>query len=344
MSRTLVILLVVFATTSAAIAQSTITLRRSLRVEPGEQITLADVCVLEGYDALALRQIELIAPGELEKGDRREIKISDVRSAIDEHSDVHWGRLSLTGGRCLVLVPDDRRPEPEQASHVVRSTPKPQPVSAVGDDVRAHVVRTVASTLGVRDVDLRIGFDPRDEETLSTSTIGRFVHTQPTGASDKLPVRVMVYEGDRIILDETVRVEVLVKRRVALVSAPIRRGEEIEPSQVKADDQWLKPSDPVAPMYDVVGSAARARLDPGDVVLKSHVEPPVVVERGDIVTVQCISGGVLLQLAARAMKSARDCETIPFERIDGTPGQFMARMNGRGRAVTVAATPEGGIQ
>ncbi len=341
MNRTLVILLTLAVVSSAAIAQSTITLRRSLRIEPGQPVTLADVCVLDGYDALALRHLELIEPGELKTGDRRDLTVSDVRLAIDEHDSVHWGRLTLTGGRCVVLVPDDRPLPQAQAAESVPDSPGPQPVSGEGDDVRAHVVRVIASTLSVRDTDLRLGFDPRDEGVLETSTVGRFVHAQPTGSSDKLPVRVMVYEGDRIIIDETVRVEVLVRRRVALVSAPIRRGDEIEQQQVKTGEQWLRPSEPVAPMQDVVGSAARSRLDPGDVVLKSHVEPPVVVERGDIVTVQCISGGVLLQLAARAMKSARDGEIIPFERIDGTPGQFMARMNGRGRAVTVAISTEG---
>lgn len=55
---------------------------------------------------------------------------------------------------------------------------------------------------------------------------------------------------------------------------------------------------------EVVGMEARQALAPGRPVMRQSVTPPVVIERGDLVTLSYLRGGLSLNVSARAMSAA----------------------------------------
>ena len=73
------------------------------------------------------------------------------------------------------------------------------------------------------------------------------------------------------------------------------------------------------------------------------VEAPIVIKRGDLVNIHCISGSILIELQRmRARRDGREGETIEFESADGKRTRLQARVSGPGRAVIVATSVGGG--
>ncbi len=106
---------------------------------------------------------------------------------------------------------------------------------------------------------------------------------------------------------------------------------------VSRDEQWVAPSVAALDPSAIQGVVARNRIDAGTILRPEHVEQPVVMKKGEIVTVDCVSGSVVVRAMARAMSPAKDGEVIAFQYLD-SKRSFNARVNGPGRAVLVAAT------
>jgi len=305
-------------------AQSTIELRPNAHIPPGTPITLALVARLEGADAVALAGVPLpSATGG-------SLSIEDVHRAIDASGRVNWGRITLRGATCNLLGPG---PEPKAAA--------PAPVAPLPSDpnsVRAAVETQMARVLRVATDDLQLTFAPEDGDFLSTRTTGRTVEVHPTAMADKMPLRIAVYEGDRIIGGEhTIRVGIRVRREVLIALVAKRRGEIIAPEDYSAESRWIGPTARPAMPDQVAGAAIRGRVNPGEIIDAEDVAPAVAVNKGDIVAIRCVSGGVVLATRARAITAGRDGDLIEFQALD-SKRRFFARMDGRGRAI-VAADP-----
>ena len=67
-------------------------------------------------------------------------------------------------------------------------------------------------------------------------------------------------------------------------------------------------------------------------VRESDVEPPVLVKRGERISVHCLSGGVVVRIKARALADAREGELVEC-RADGGEQVISARVTGRAVAV-----------
>jgi flagella basal body P-ring formation protein FlgA len=147
-----------------------------------------------------------------------------------------------------------------------------------------------------------------------------------------------------VLAHQTIDAQAEVRQIVAIARTPIRRGETITAADVAFEPQWIASTQrPAAPSI-VIGSAAKAQMQAGQVMLDRDIHAPVVVSRGDIVSVHVVSGSLVVESRARALASARDGEIVEFESLDPNARQrskFKARMNGRGRAVMLAETISG---
>lgn len=317
-------LLTALAAAPLARGQSTIELRPSAHIPPGTPLTLALVARLDGADAVALAGVPLPS------STGGSLSIEDVHRAIDASGRVNWGRITLRGATCNLLGP---APEPK--------SPTPAPVAPVPSDpnsVRAAVESQMARVLRVSTDDLQLSFAPEDGEFLSTRTAGRTVEIHPTAMADKMPLRIAVYESDRIIGGErTIRVGVRVRREVLVAMVAKRRGEIIAPEDYSTESRWISPVARPATPDQIAGSAIRGRVNAGEIIDADDVAPAVAVNKGDIVAIRCVSGGVVLATRARAVTAGRDGDVIEFQALD-SKRRFFARMDGRGRAV-VAADP-----
>lgn len=327
-------------------AQSTVTLRPDARVPAGEAVTLAQIALLGGAEAEALGGV-VIEDAAGSRNGEASVEVRQVRAAL-ERTGVDWAKVTLRGSSCTLLVAEPRRSASGAPERAAAAAANRRPTD--GATVREAVLAKIARFVGVGPEDLRIGFDAADAALLATATAGSVVEVRPLGTSERMPLGVTVYRGERIAATGTVRATVLVRRQVAVLAAAKDRGEVIGPADVTTHEQWLGPNVRVASPAEVVGSAARGRLRVGAVVLEGDIEAPIVVQKGELVSIHCVSGGVVLRTTGRALGSARDGEVVRFESLEpperrGAARTFYARMSGRGRAVAVAgssAAPVGG--
>lgn len=324
---------------AAAAQADTVTLRSSVRLGQGTPITLGAIAALDGPDATALAKTVVVADAGARAAGRAffEVPIVDVRAAL-EAQGVNWGRVSLRGGVCVVRFAGATA-EPEHAPP--RATRRPEPTPTTVDltgapTVRTRVAQLLARVYSVAPTDLRVRFDADDEAFLSIPEAGRRIEVQPaaTPGSSRFSAIVWVYAGDHLIDSRTLRLDIRVRRSVVVLSRPLDRGDAITPDTARAQTMWVEPiGAPMASSIEsVAGSVARRRLRAGAILRTDQLESPVVVRRGELITVHCVSGGVVVKAKARAQKDAREGERIEL-RMDGSKKSFTARVVGPGRAV-----------
>lgn len=317
----------------------TIVLKAAARVPADAPVVLADVASLLGAEAEALARVVVVPAAErgiVGRGGER-VDAERVRAAIDlwapgaGQGPVNWGRLTLGGGTCVILPPLST-----PAAHVQHIPAAEAPEAGT---VRGVIAARLGLLLSASRADLKLAFDEADREFLDLAASGRTVDVRPTGMSERMPLAVTVYEttGAKIVAARTVRVGAQVRRSVVLAAAAKRRGELIGPGDVKTEERWAGPEASVLPLEKAIGAVVKSRLVPGEPVTARDIEPPIVVDRGDLVSVHCVSGLVVVRTTARALGEARDGETVKLQSLTDEHRTFYGRMDGRGRAVAVTA-------
>lgn len=320
------LLIILLAAASAWAEPTTVTLRRTARVHAGQAISVADVAVIEGPLAEQAAQTPLIGANDIEHRLRRgwmSVGVQEVAAAIG----INPPDLLVRGSTCQVGV---IAAPPTIESTEAGETPASRALT--GPTVLNLVTVRLCDEFGVDKSDLRLTFDDRYATTLRTPIGACTADIHPTGRSADMPMSVTLYDADRIVLSETVRLRVELRRPVAVVDRLITRRATIEPSQYHFESQWVVATDEPATPAQLDGAEARTTLEPGRIIHARHVEAPIVVRRGDMVAVRVVSGTIVAKITARALSEGRDGDRVQFEPIIG--GQrFVARMNGPGRAV-----------
>jgi len=335
MMRTLTIILTLLVAGAPALA-GRITLRSSARIESGAA-ALRDVAHLKGPEAEALGDVVIVEDLQDLFAGRAwaSIDIDRVREALEER-DVNWGRVTLRGSECTLRRAGGAEPV-RRAERSEAPAPAPRVVSLDGPEtIRSRVARLIARLFGVENESLRLEFDENDRDLLDLPTRGRRVEVQPggTASSARLPVVIWIYEGERLAESRTIQVDVVVRRRALILTRDLDRDERITQDVVRSEVMWLAPQGdpPVSALEQADGAVTRRRLSGGDILRAGHLESPVVIERNQLVTVHCISGGVVVKTRARAMHDAREGEPVEL-RLGRERKSFVATAAGPGRAI-----------
>lgn len=226
----------------------------------------------------------------------------DVRSALDA-AGAHWGRLSLRGFQsCIVRHVASDQPVAQQTATAnpaeVLDTTSPM-------TLRELVVTRLASLSGVNRHELVIRFSDRDEAQLAVSSMADRFEIEPlsTEVLGRVPLSIRRLRGDQVI--ETVRVQADVSRRMLAVVARggIARGQTFAPSDVEVREVMLTSArgEPATDPRAVIGQVAAAVLRADTVIYPEHVQSPLMVRRGELVTVRALAGGLSVRTVARAM-------------------------------------------
>lgn len=325
------ILTILLLACSASADPTTVTLRSTARFQPGQDVLLSDVAVADGPLAESISAtVVLDADDLLRRASRGWLRLSvqDIAQSLDlPASDVLF-RGSVCNVAVLAPPPTIITSHPDRAARVQ---------IASGPTVLDLVTARLAREFGVVSADLQLTFDDRYAQTLRTPVADCTADVQPTGLSDNMPVAVTLYDADRIVLSSTVRLRVELRRSVAVADRLIPRRATLEATQYHFEDQWLPLSTTPATPDQLDGAEARMALEPGSIIETRHVEPPIVVRRGDMVAVRVISGSIVAKITARALSDGRDGQRVQFEPLNGGD-RFSARMNGPGRAVLNRST------
>ncbi len=311
--------------TPHSLAQTTISLRPSAPAPPGAAVRLAEIADIDGPDAAALASA-IVTPAA-----DSSVDLDAVRKAAAGVAGINPGRLLFSGSACK-LGPA----EVVSAAQPQAATAPDAPVLTEGV-VRGAVLARLAEVLGVPAKEMRTTFDKRDEGLLGMSCGGRVVAVNPTGAGDKPTFSVRVYDHDSLVTQGTIRVSVLIRRDVAVATVPIAKGETLASENIVVDEQWLPPS--VRPATGVVGRVAHSRIGAGEVIAENDVETARAVRKGDLVNIDCVSGGIAIRTTAKALSDGKQGETILFETLRWNT-QIAARISGPGIAVSVPGVTE----
>ncbi|MBZ0172365.1 MAG: hypothetical protein K8E66_08305, partial [Phycisphaerales bacterium] len=291
-----VLFIIVLATTGPCANADSITLRRTVTVEPSAPITLGQIADLEGQAAGALAHVVLIEdPGTLPiaGAHARRLGVSVIRERLEAEPGVNWAFLSLRG-QSVWLVPPALPVEFENSAEQVArlDTTEPPEQNIMPGTIRAVAHGVLLKILRVEADDLRVRWPDRHDEFLDEPVNGRLIHVQPIGKSARVPLSITVYDGDRIEREETVRAELRVRRSVYVISRAAARGTRLTAQDTTARVLWLDPG--VAPVADALDQVTTRRLEPGSVIEVGDIEPPLVIERGETISLRCIAGAVML--------------------------------------------------
>ena len=328
-----------------ATAQTTISIRPSARLATdAQQVRLDDIADITPHDAALAETIVL---DNLSRSDGQgwiKIDTESIRAAL-EGTHINWGKTSIRGGTCTVRLSEAKLATREVKSTRSTAATQPTTVELSGPvTIKTMVTARLAALYKVEAHQLKLGFDGSDAGLLSTLVGDREVEIEPggLGTSTRLPINITLYEGDRVVVSGSIRVEAMVYRPQVTAAMTIERGRTITDDQLSIIERWQSPgSKPMVSEDELVGAIARKRIASGEIIEAGDAEPPLACKRGDTVFVHCVSGNVVVKIKARAMASARDGELVKLK-SDSSAEPFLARMSGRGRAVLrVSGDPEG---
>ncbi|MCA9302870.1 MAG: flagellar basal body P-ring formation protein FlgA [Phycisphaerales bacterium] len=313
----------------AAIADdiTTVKLFSTVRMQEGSVCTLGSIAEISGLQADALSGLEIEVTPKV--GEWTTVEVENIRKLIKETPSIRGGSVivighttQLTWRNTLSLVPESSGSEPELLLPIVEPDP------TVGDRVRAWL----AKRYGVTPEDMKTTFRESDEAEMNKSAVGKMVEVSEIGSSVNTKLRITVYRGERFESSYTVSAAVRVLRPVLVVQQDIDRGVIVESSMIRIEKRWYPAQDAPAQPGEVLGLASTTSLRAGDVIRVEDVTMPIVIKRGDIVSVRSIAGSIVANRRARALEDARDGEVFKLESID-RKDRFTARASGPGQAI-----------
>jgi flagella basal body P-ring formation protein FlgA len=344
-ARVILVCGVLMACGASASAQDSVRLRERISTDSLDAISLGDVATIDGPAACTLAEVAIPPAAWSRAADgAHTLDIAALRRLLGDTKGINLGRLALSGARV------------EWREQVAEPPPAPLPAPEAAADappglrVRDLLHDRLATVLSAAPGDLRITLDEGDADILNTPVEGRSVTITPMGESDRPPLAIRVYEGDKLIAARSTRVGVMLRRRIVLAARDIRRGELLDPSLLIAEERWLAPSVAAISFEDAAGKSARSAIEAGAILTRRDAEEPIVVRKGERIVIDCMVNGVLVRNTMRASEQARIGDVIAVEPLVAErssrrgdaiqrPGTVFARFSGPGKGVVTTSEP-----
>lgn len=307
---------------------TTVTLRSTVRVSGDEPITLGRVSSIEGDQAAMLEGLVI---GELisgESGEWQQLSIDDLRARIEREPGLHAGSVVIDGSGVSI-----RRSGPGQrAAKNAAHHEKDEDVTPTGPVVRDHIERWVRDRYRIGKDLMRMEFRNQDNKFLDTPTTDRLVEIREISKRGRTAIRVIVLEHLEVAAEQALVFDVEIFREVLVATGRVNRGTVLGESMVMTERRWVSPDDEAAFREDALGMALSKTINAGQLIQNQHIELPLVIRRGDIVSAKSISGSIVVTVKGRAKANARLGETVEIESMNGS-SHFRAKATGKGRAV-----------
>ena len=308
-----------FATAHAA----EIRLRHECRAS-GALVRLGDVAeVLDNNPRQAQELADIELSSTPQPGQKRFVRAREIQDALQLRG-ANLAAHRISGASQVEILP----PSPEAASAAplaVSSAALRQAKRAVRDAIVEYLHRT-ASASDPWDVEFEFNEDQArqiagsDKELVAAGGTSPWIGTQQfviAAPSRTVPIQLKI----------EARVTLPPMTVVAVRSLP--RGSTIHISDVKLDRG--RPGDADADSFgrldDVVGKEVARSLAAGQIVRRDAVRAPLVVRRGDVVTVYARQSGLVVRTTARSRDDASLGDVITVESLLNRQA-FFARASG----------------
>ena len=127
---------------------------------------------------------------------------------------------------------------------------------------------------------------------------------------------------------------------VVFVTRAVERGEiitaaDVELRIIEESEKTTGSRIVVDAVEKAVGMQARQAIRPGEILIKEQLQPPIVVKRGELITVGSQAGGIRVRTSAKALQDGATGELIQVESVVGKQ-KFDARVVGLREAAVFA--------
>lgn len=304
----------------------------------GDRIRLGDVADLRGLDAEQLANVEIAA---FSGSKTTEVTLVQLQRQLSG-AGANLGRVSLSGfGVCQVQrgtpapVTPVAQPVAEPVAQPALLAVEPAPAPVIANPQTAVALNSVISVQQVIERYLRehleyhagemqLTFAAGDAALLAQSALDGRWELEPlsTARLGRLPLAVRKWQGTTLVSEQRLYVQVSRQTLAAVATRPLRRGQTIAPGDVEVQAVTLDADrgQPVTELRQLIGQLAQRSVRGGEVVYAADVQEPVLVQRGEIVAVQCVSGGLVIRMTGRAEE-------------DGSRGQIINVRNDRSRSL-----------
>jgi len=290
----------------------------------GSLVTLGDVAEIlaprqEAADALAAVELFPAPP----RGEQRTVRLREIQDLLLMRG-VNLVEHRFSGSNRVVVVGHEREKNtagqrPVSATAAERA--KRQVAEAVVRYLREHVSEDEAWTV-------EVALD--DSQVRGVSTAGRRISvrggSQPWVGTQRFDVTVDAPEGP---VSFSVDARVSVPPAVVIAARSLPRGTLIGVSDVRLErgrpmDELL---DGFQSLEEVLGQETTQVIGAGSIVKRASIRPPLLVRRGQIVTVYARSSGIWVRTTARARDDGSLGDLIAVESLEDRRTYF-ARVSG----------------
>jgi flagella basal body P-ring formation protein FlgA len=293
----------------------------------GSLLVLGDVAEVFARDAAQaeeLKEIELFPAPAL--GNKRYVRMREVQDVL-ERRGINLAEHTFSGAS-QVTVSTEAAPQPAPVLRVSTNHSAAE-VRRAHQMVEAAVVQHLEATASVQE-SWTIELDLDDSALRAVLAAGKIETVSggqaPWTGTQDFVVRLAGDEGKTAL---AVRAKVNVVPAVVVATRAVPRGTVIQASDVQLDrsQSLIGKADAVTSLDEVVGKEAAQSLVAGRPIDASNVRQPVLVRRGEVVTVYVRSPGVQVRTAARAKDMGSQGELISVESLDNRQTYF-ARVTG----------------
>ena len=312
-----------------------IELRSTVRLaNDDEDITVGDIAAIFGPQADVIKSLTVAVDTPANVGRWTTISVDSIRSLIHDSPKLNEGSIVISGSNIAVTRRDD-----PQSTPVATASGKKVQAQSVGPILRDHLERWVYARLKSDASKTRIQFNDRDRSLLTTPTAGRIVEISANGRSEKMSVRIVIYENELILKDASIRFNVQIQREVRIITAQLRRKDRVDLDHTRIESRWISPVSPIADPQGSLGQLCKATVNPGSILMNSMLESPIIIERGEIISAKSLAGTVAVSLKVRALSAGKVGDLIKLESRDRKQ-KFTARIAGPGQVVIVQQPTE----
>ena len=347
----------------------------TLRVWPtavvvSDSVRLDDLCELRGFDAAALERIGgIIVADAPVAGGSRVVHVELVRTAL-KTGGINMGQVTLGGAtECAITRPanpappkqdnnggelERRSPGSATPASVApnRKQPKPEaqtdPADVKDDDVGLTLRRAVLEHFNGELARYRgsaeVTFDHTSENVLELSGPSYEFRIRRRGAFPLglIPVEVDVVADGVTLQTVPLVVQVTMTRAVLVARRSINQDAAISASDVELVRLGFVRVDELG-LDDAavaVGQRAKRVIAAGTMIESDMLAPVPLVLRGQLVTVNSVSGPVRVVTTGKAMGDGLLDETVKVKTVDDRRSEFDAIVIGPGEVAVGMVRPE----
>jgi flagellar basal body P-ring formation protein FlgA len=299
----------------------------------GTMVRLGDIADISAASTTELNNLSTMvllpapAPGTLQF-----LRRSQIRDLLAAHG-VDLGAISLSGAEVVEVGASKAKPQVDVAAPEKEAVPAPS-----RQEIESSLHASIKQYLSEQT-----GHDRwRIEVPLDTAAYLRLANLgfELTASGGRKP-----YTGRQYfqVTGEAADQEMIVVATVTRIQPAVTALRKIEQGElIRAADLEVRehegnlPSTAISTLSEAVGMEARRSISEGTILQTSQLSAPLLVERGETVTVFARTAGITVRTFAVARQDGAQGELVQVETLD-RKDRFMARVSGR-RELEVLAT------